>query len=298
MLPKIYRVNWKFKLLLAGLIAVGSFWAWQVAQKKSMVLLALDTHTFNNGERANLWLNLGIATTQQRVGVVFLDPQRQWIQFLDAATGQVLSQTLFPATDWLTNFSLIVQNDRNAFITNGSANEANRVITAYSMDTGQILFRQPFEGWINNVQATDKTLLLSTDVVSNPKQPDRRIEGQIVALDSQTGQLRWQRSNSQLQCVNYASTWQADPQSVYLNCDRRSNSIQGSSTIVALSTQTGEIRWQTVISPNRHSKDIPIAVSERQLLTLRQANQGDRLQTQAITLYQFKQYSGQIGHQE
>jgi outer membrane protein assembly factor BamB len=400
MLQKIYRVNWKFKLVLAGLIAVGGFWGWQVAQHRSMVLLALDTHTgtlqwfhvlgawddfysrgplvangtvilesaessapqkrldtyrlrafsarsgeglwarqvdapatntttgfgyelasnsvvqlqstalylqsgdelrsldlstgqprwsirrpwFNNGERANLWLNLGIAATQQRVGVVFLDPQRQRIQFLDATTGRVLRQTPFPATDWLTNFSRIAQNDRTAFITNGSANEASRVITAYSLDTGQILFRQPFEGSINNVQATDKTLLLSTDVVSNPKQPDRRIEGQMVALNSQNGRLRWQRSNSQLQCVNYASTWQADSQSVYLNCDRRNHGIQGSSTIVALSTQTGEIRWQTVISPNRHSKDIPIAVSKRQLLTLRQVNQGERLQTQAIAL--------------
>lgn len=45
MLQKTYRVNWKFKFALAILLAVGGFWGWQVAQKKSMVLLALDTRT-------------------------------------------------------------------------------------------------------------------------------------------------------------------------------------------------------------------------------------------------------------
>lgn len=206
------------------------------------------------------------------------------MQFLDAATGRVLRQTPFPATDWLTNFSRVTQNDRNAFITNGSANGANLVITAYNMETGQILFRQPFEGSINNAQATGKTLLLSTDAVSTLEQPDRRIESQIVALDSQNGRLLWRRSNSQMQCYGYASTWQADSQWVYLNCNRPGHGFRGSSTIVALSTQTGEIRWQTVINPNHHSDDIPIAINERQLLTLRQINQGDTLQTQAIAL--------------
>lgn len=243
---------------------------------------------YNAGERADLWLSLGVAATQERVTVVQSRSNPQLIQILDAATGKVLRQTPIPSTDSFTNFSQITQNDRQVFTTlrdrsiNGARSDEATVI-AYNTDTGQVQFRVPDQSYVNKLQAAGNLLQLSTNAVFDSKQPERKIEGRLVAIDAQTGRLRWQRLDSELNCFNYRSTWQADAQSVYLNCERRRNE-QSSSTIVALSAQTGQIQWQSLISPNWHSDDVPMTMGARQLLLLRQARQDNRTQTQAIAL--------------
>ncbi|MBW4549594.1 MAG: PQQ-binding-like beta-propeller repeat protein [Aphanocapsa sp. GSE-SYN-MK-11-07L] len=108
---------------------------------------------------------------------------------------------------------------------------------------------------------------------------------QIVALDSQTGRILWQRSSTELNCFDYGLTWQTDEQSVYLNCNRYPSSQgQQSSAIVALSAQTGQVQWQTLLSLAQHSRDAPMTIRTGQLLMLDNVNQGKRTQTQVIAL--------------
>lgn len=248
---------------------------------------AIKRPWFNTGERADLWLSLGVAAAEQQVAVVQWRSKPQSIQVLDALTGKVLRQTPIPSANSFTNFSRITQSDRRVFTTlrssspDGSRSDESTV-AAYNTNTGQVQFQTP-ASYINNLQATSKTLQLSTDTVSNSEPSKRQIEGRIVALEAQTGRSLWQRLNSELECFNYGSTWQADAQSVYLNCNRRRNE-QNSSTIVALSAQTGQTQWQSLMSSNWHSADVPMTISAGQLLMLRQAKQGNRYQTQAIAL--------------
>ncbi|MBE9181179.1 PQQ-binding-like beta-propeller repeat protein [Oculatella sp. LEGE 06141] len=249
----------------------------------------IDRPWFNTRPMADLWIALGIAATEQKLAVLQLNPQPQQIQILDAATGNILQQTPVPSTDVMTNFSRM-KPTHDHVVTAGPLqaeddsldNDDQSTVTAYSMDTGQVRFRAQFRSHINNLQTTASTLQLSTDRVY-AEQPDRQVDGQVIALDSQTGQILWQQSQSQLECFSFYSTWQVDAQSVYLNCNRRRNG-EDSSTIVALSAQTGQTQWQSLISSNWHSRHVPIAISDRQLLTFRQVRQDDRNQIQAVAL--------------
>jgi len=54
--------------------------------------------------------------------------------------------------------------------------------------------------------------------------------------------------------------------------------------IVALSAQTGQVKWQTQISPDRYSDNLPSAVSAQQYLTFRYVLKTKVGQKQAIAL--------------
>jgi outer membrane protein assembly factor BamB len=71
---------------------------------------------------------------------------------------------------------------------------------------------------------------------------------------------------------------------VYLNCNPNPGLSPEASTIVALSAATGEVQWQTPISPNRHSADWPMTVSAGQVLMLHTAGRGDQAQDQVVAL--------------
>ena len=239
-----------------------------------------------NGSR--IWLHLGVAATEQQIAVLQLASQqlsRQQLQILDAATGKLQRSISPPATDFVTNYGRMKQAEGRV-VTAGSdesrqnppSGERQSFLTAYTLDTGKVGFRTPIPGDISNLQIAGKSLIL-THNSSKPEVPSR-----IMAFDSQTGRLLWQRLNRELKCRDYEATWQADAQLVYLNCNPNPGSSPEASTIVALSAATGAVQWQTPISPNRHSADWPMTVGTGQLLMLHTAGRGDKSQDQVVAL--------------
>ena len=248
---------------------------------------AIERPWFNLNGRS-VWDGLGAAAAGQQLAVLQLNQRQRLLQTLDAATGKLLRQTTLPLNNLTTTRDRITYSDRRIFLetsgliplgNNSFQDSGQSTVIAYDLDRGQLQFRAPITGSINNLQAVGKTLQLSTELTLNPN----GLERQVLALELQTGQVLWRRSNAQLECFDFSYSWRVDARSVYLNCNRRHNG-QDSSTIMALSAQTGQMQWQSLVSPNRHSRDLPSAISARQLLTFRQVGQGDRQQTQAIAL--------------
>lgn len=248
---------------------------------------AIERPWFNINGR-DVWYGLGTAAVDQQLSVLQFNQRQRLLQTLDAATGKLLRQTTIRLSDLTTTRDRITQSNQRVFLetsgliplgNNSFRDSGQSTVIAYDLDSGQVRFRAPIRGSINNLQAVGKTLQLSTEFI-----PDSyHLERQVLALDSQTGRVLWRRSHAQLQCFDFSYSWRVDAQSVYLNCNRRRNN-QDSSTIMVLSAETGQIQWQSLISPNRHSRDLPSAISARQLLTFRQVRQGDREQTQAIAI--------------
>lgn len=240
-----------------------------------------------NGQ--SVWYGLGLAVTDQQLTVLRLHQRQRLLQILDAATGTLLRQTTIPLSDLTTTRDRITQRDQGVFLEtsgliplggNSFRDSDQSTVIAYDLNSKQVRFRALIRGSINNLQAVGKTLQLSTESMPDDS---NRLERQVLALDPHTGRVLWQRSHAQLECFDFSDSWRVDAQSVYLNCNRRHNG-QDSSTIVALSAEMGQLQWQSLVSPNRHSRNLPSAISARQLLTFRQVGQGDQQQIQAIAL--------------
>lgn len=238
-----------------------------------------------NGSR--IWLHLGVAATEQQIAVLQLASQqssRQQLRILDAATGKLQRSISPPASDFVTNYGRMKQANHRVFTVGSDArqnlpsNERQSFLTAYALDIGKVGFRIPISGDISNLQIAGKSLILTHD------SPKPEVPSRIMALDSQTGRLLWQRLNRELKCRDYEATWQADAQWVYLNCNLNPGSSPEASTIVALSAATGEVRWQTPINPNRHSEDWHMTISTGQVLLLNSAGQGNKSQDQVVAL--------------
>lgn len=108
----------------------------------------------------------------------------------------------------------------------------------------------------------------------------------VLAVSTTSGQRLWQENWAQLGCREDGYSWRVDADTVYLNCDRNGRVLYKSqeSKIVALSAQTGQVQWQTQISPDRYSDDLSNTVSAQQYLTFRIVAKAEAEQTQAIAL--------------
>ncbi|MCU0552436.1 MAG: PQQ-binding-like beta-propeller repeat protein [Leptolyngbya sp. Prado105] len=254
---------------------------------------AMKRPWLNPNDRA-LRFGLGIVATEESLAVLQLGRNQRVLQTINPKTGTVIRQITLPFKPLESTSNRITVGNRLAFLEtsgqipagdNAFLPSGQSTLTAYNLETGQIQFRIPIAGEINNLRAVDQTLQLSTDPVidfkSNPSKP--RSEGQFMGLDLQTGRVLWQKSEAQIRCYGSYRAWRVSAESVYLNCNRRQD-IRDSSTIVSLSARTGQIQWETLVSPDNHSDTAPSAIASRQFLTFRRVSGANESQLQAIAL--------------
>lgn len=232
-----------------------------------------------NTSPQSVWYGLDIAASERQLAILRFNSRQRLLQILNPTTGKSLKQTTIPLDKLTTTSDRITANNRSVFVetsgliplgNNTFRSSKRTTVTSYDIDSGQIRFRTLIAGDISNLQAVGDTLQLST-------------YDQLLALNSQTGRVLWQRALSQIKCFNTGYSWRVDAKSVYINCDHR-RAGQDSSTLISLSPQTGQIQWQLLVSPNRYSEYFPSAITAHQLLTFRQVRQGNQQQTQAIAL--------------
>ncbi|GAP95522.1 outer membrane protein assembly factor BamB family protein [Leptolyngbya sp. NIES-2104] len=236
-----------------------------------------------------LRFGLGIAATEELLAVLQLKQNQRSLLTIDANTGKVIRQTAIPFKNLEETNNRITARNRLAFletsgripVDNGSLSNGRSTITAYNLDTGQVRFRVPITGGISNLQAFGQTIQLSTDPVINYQRSAIDQSSQFMGLALETGRTLWKKSVEQIQCGDFGWSWRVDAESVYFNCRQPK---QYSSTIFSLSAKTGQIQWQTLVSPNGYSDKIPVAIAPRQLLTFRNVSQSNQSQTQVIAL--------------
>lgn len=245
-----------------------------------------------NASDRPLRFGLGLAATEQSLAVLQLGQRQRFLQTIDPNTGKVIRQTTIAFQKLESTSQRITAGDRLAFLEtsglipsgDGFLSSGQATLTAYNLDTGQVKFRVPIVGQLINLQTVGQTLQLSTDVVLNFKGNSAiRYDRQFMGLDLQTGRVLWQRAEGQLNCYESSRAWRVDAESVFLYCNRRQNK-RDSTTILSLSTRTGQTQWQTLVSPNRFSEETPSAIAPRQFLTFRRVSGANQSQLQAIAL--------------
>lgn len=224
-----------------------------------------------------------------------VDKQQRILKLLDPQTGKPLQQITILRDRLTSSTNLIAANNLNIFLaTSGliqlGANEfysnGRSTITAYNSKTGKPRFSTNIAGEIENMQVVQNTLQIKTYGTYDPLKKTLRYKSSFLAVDANTGRLLWQKPLSQIACADIGYSWRVDADSVYVNCNHYSQLPRGqdSSTIVALSAQTGQIKWQYQASPNLYSEFLPNVVSPEQFLTFRKVTSGNSRQTQAIAL--------------
>ncbi|MBW4692139.1 MAG: PQQ-binding-like beta-propeller repeat protein [Lyngbya sp. HA4199-MV5] len=243
----------------------------------------------------NVWYGIGLISRPNALVVLNSNGKERVLQTLDPKTGKVLKQIPRSLGKLTTTRNLITADDRTLFLeTSGlvPADSPNTfldsgisTITAYDIKTLQTRFRA-ITGNIVHLQAVGDALQLSTNLNYDPK--TRKLsDGKILAVSAESGQLLWQKTKHQLQCPG-SYFKQIDNDTVYLNCSGYPGTVsrneQNSRVVVAVSAQTGDVKWQARISPNRYSDNLPAAVNAHQYLTFRNVLKSNVSQTQAIAL--------------
>ncbi|MGG6263978.1 PQQ-binding-like beta-propeller repeat protein [Leptolyngbya sp. AN03gr2] len=239
-----------------------------------------------NANDQPLRFGLGIAATEQTLAVLQLERNQNLLQVIDPETGKLIRQTAIAFDKLESTSNRITMANRSVFLETSGLIPSGKdsflpsgqaTLTAYNLDTGQIRYRVPISGAINNLQAVGQTIQISTDPVFDFKNSDVKVGNQLIGLDLETGRVLWKKVDNQLKCTDFVWSWRVDAESVYITCKRPK---EKSSTIVSLSAQTGQIQWQTLVSPNQHSAEVPGAIADRQFLTFRRVQS----QLQAIAL--------------
>jgi outer membrane protein assembly factor BamB len=240
--------------------------------------------------------SMGLAVLPQDVSVISANKRERSLQFLDPKTGKVRRQTKFILDPLTTTRDLIAADDRSVFLETAGLiqtgkdsyhNSGRAAVTAYDIKTGAVRFQTeiPESGGISNLQAESDGLQLRSHDYYSPKQGKITAGLALLAIDSETGRIRWRKPYKQIPCLYDGQSWRVDADSIYLNCGEPLSGST-SSTIVALSTQTGNVKWRTQVglASSSLTQVQNSAVSAQQFLTFRQIQTSQSVQTQAIAL--------------
>ncbi|MBW4472285.1 MAG: PQQ-like beta-propeller repeat protein [Stenomitos rutilans HA7619-LM2] len=244
---------------------------------------------------AGVWHGMGFISHSDAVAIINLDGKQQQLQTLDPKTGKLLQQTKRSFDKLTATQNLIAANDRTLFletsglvpadVPNTFFDSGTSIVTAYDRKTLKPRFRTTIQGNISHLQVAGETLQIRT-ASQYDGQKQTIVTGKVLAVSTTSGQILWQKNRAQLGCREDGYSWRVDADTVYLNCDRNGRVRYKSqeSKIVALPAQTGQVKWQTQISPDRYSYNLPNAVSAQQYFTFRLVGTADKRQTQAIAL--------------
>jgi outer membrane protein assembly factor BamB len=243
--------------------------------------------------------SLGLVALPKQVIVIGANKKERSLQWLDPKTGKLQRQISFSLDQLTTTRDLITADDRSVFLAtkeliqtgpNSYDDSGRTAVIAYDLKTGQRRFRTEVtdSGGIEDLQARPDGLQIWSYGYYDSKQLKFRADGSYLAIQANTGSILWRRFTQELLCPITGYSWQVDSESVYLHCGRRqvadSEDSPKSSTIVALSTQTGQLKWKYLASPDNYSMFFPSALSPKQFLTFRKVEVGNDAQTQAIAL--------------
>jgi polyvinyl alcohol dehydrogenase (cytochrome) len=243
-----------------------------------------------------LFTPMGVVILPEYVSMITGNKRERLLQFLDPKTGKVRRQSKFILDPRTTTRDLIAADDRSVFLQTTRSVQTGKesyqnsgpAITAYDIATGAVRFQTeiPASSRVSQFQAGPNGLQIKSDGYYDAKQGMYVGGLTLLAIDSTSGRVRWRKPYEQIPCVYDGGSWRVDADSIYLNCGEPRTNTPAASTVVAVSTQTGNVKWQTQTSfasnlfpPLQNS-----AVSAQQLLTFRQIKTGQSIQTQAIGL--------------
>jgi outer membrane protein assembly factor BamB len=252
-----------------------------------------------------VWYGMGIVDRPNKLAILNPYSSKASLQTLDPKTGKLLQGTAIKIPKLKTTRNIIAANDRTLFLETsvenpyGSVNNTSTVM-AYDSKILQTRFRTDiksdgifqmnaipqsggFYAGRRYANANENTLLLGT--YDNYDVETQKSGGNgWLAMDADTGRVLWQKKDSQLNCRLQRSDYQVDIDTVYLPCRRYDDIDEVTDTrIVALSIQTGAVKWQTQLSNRGYYRDLPATVTDRQYLTFRRVK-ANTWQTQAVAL--------------
>ncbi len=241
----------------------------------------------------SVWYGMGLVAGPNKLARLNDYSGRSYVlQTLDLKTGKLQQQATITIPKLASTRHIIATNDRTLFLESSGLvlgdspntfyDRGTSTVAAYDSKTLQPRFRTDIKGGgIFQMEAIENVLLLGNYDHIDVK-TKRLLEGSLLAMDASTGKTIWQKTPSQLNCYRKGTDkFQVDTETVYLNCIRAGKE---DSRIVALSTQTGAIRWQTQLSADRSMSYLPAAMAARQYLTFRNVRRLDVYQTQVVAL--------------
>ncbi|PSB48591.1 PQQ-binding-like beta-propeller repeat protein [Chamaesiphon polymorphus] len=242
----------------------------------------------------SIWYGMGLVARSDKLAMLNLDGgYKRSLQILDPKTGKLQQQATITISKLETTRHIIATNDRTVFLETAGVsaadtpntfyNRGTSTVIAYDSKTLQPLFRKDIKGGsIFQMEPLENMLLIGNYNHYDVK-TQTTSEGSLLAMDASTRKTIWQKTPSQLNChKRNINKYQVDAETVYLDCSRLGRE---DSRIVALSTQTGAIRWQTQLSTDdRLTRDFPAAITDRQYLTFRKVTKPKVSQTQVVAL--------------
>jgi outer membrane protein assembly factor BamB len=250
----------------------------------------------------SVWYGMGIAERPNKLAILNPFSSKASLQTLDPKTGKLQQGWAIKISKLETTKNIIAANDRTLFLETAGLvpghtpdsfyDSGTSTVTAYDSKTLQPRFRTdiksdgifqmdaiPQSGGFAN----ENTLLLGTYGTYDVKTQKSGGNGWL-AMDADTGRVFWQKKDSQLNCQLQRSDYQVDIDTVYLPCRRYDDMDEVTDArIVALSIQTGAVKWQTQLSTRGYHRELPATVTDRQYLSFRRVK-ANAWQTQAVAI--------------
>jgi outer membrane protein assembly factor BamB len=240
----------------------------------------------------SVWYGMGLVGHPDLLAILKIDPRTSLLQTLDPKTGKLQQQADITLPKLATTNNIIATNDRTLFLEAAGLERADTsdsfydsgtaTVIAYDSKTLQLRFRTDIKsGGIFQMEAIGNILLLDNFSFNDVK-TQKISEGTLLAMDANTGKVLWQKTFSQIDCYRKSFTkYQVDADTVYLECQRMRKQ---DSRIVALSIQTGAVKWQTELSTDLSISNLPAALNDQHYLTFRKVEKTDSQQIQAVAL--------------
>jgi outer membrane protein assembly factor BamB len=243
--------------------------------------------------RPNLWFGMGLVARSDELAMPKFDDTKRSLQILDPKTGKLQQQATTTIPKLEETRHIIAINSRTLFLeTSGLADapapfpNGTSAVTAYDSKTLKPSFRSDIKGGAIFQMEPLGNILLVGNYSHRDITTGKLSEGSLTAIDANTGKMIWQKTRSQLDCHSWGrNKYQVDADTVYFDCNPNGRyDIKDNSRIVAISTQTGAIRWQRQLSANRSIEDLPSAITDRQYLTFRRVADANTAQIQVVAL--------------
>ncbi|WP_373540875.1 PQQ-binding-like beta-propeller repeat protein [Chamaesiphon sp.] len=240
-----------------------------------------------------VWYGMGIVAQPDKLAILNTLRNANSLQTLNPKTGNLQQSATIKLPKRSNTRNIIAANDRTLFLeTSGLMpgdtpdsfyDSGTSTVMAYNSKTLEPRFRRDIQGGgIFQMNEIENILLLSNTSHYNGK-GENRSEGGWLAMDADTGQILWQKKYSQLNCypLRIGDPNIHDP--IYLRCRRDHPDLGKKTNVMALSLQTGAVKWQTQLSTEGDYRDLPATVTDRQYLTFRRVK-ANTWQTQAVAL--------------
>jgi outer membrane protein assembly factor BamB len=204
--------------------------------------------------RPSIWYGMGIVAQPNKLAILNIDRRTRLLQIFDPKIGKLQQGAAIKIPKLETTKNIIAANDRTLFLEtaglvpgdtpNSFYDSGTSTITAYDSKTLQPRFRTGIKsGGIFQMDASETTLLLGTyetyDVSAQKSGGNA-----WLAMDAVTGQVLWQKKDTQLDCQLQRADYRVDIDTVYLPCRRYGERMYEAkdTRTVALSIQTGAIK--------------------------------------------------------